>query len=224
MPERPSGGPPDEPDVGEEIAESESVESSADGPLPGDVTRLLARWNDGDPQALDHLLPLILADLRQMAARRLRGEADSRTLQPTALVHEVCLKLLGKRTVNWQNREQFFAVIAQMMRRVLVEYARRSHAKKRGPGFARVTLDGLQIPGEGGATRTVDLLALDEALRALIQVSPRQARVVELRYFVGVTIEETAKILSVSVATVKREWMFARLFLFDRLSRKGGGS
>lgn len=179
-----------------------------------DVTRLLDAWSGGDPEALDRLMPLVVGDLRQVAAKYLAGEDAAHTLQPTALVNEVYLRLAGRRTVHWQNRAQFFAVAAEIMRRILVDHARRRKRAKHGHGLLRVPLDeSIPLPEDD-----LDLIALDAALDRLAAIDPRQSRVVELRYFAGLTIEETAAVLECSPMTVKREWRTARLWLFDELS------
>ena len=180
-----------------------------------EVSELLDAWSGGNPQALSHLMPLVVDDLRQVAARYLSGEGPGHTLQPTALVNEVFLRLAGRRTVHWRNRAQFFAVAAEIMRRILVDHARRRRTERHGSGLVRVPLDDA-IPL---AEDDIDVVALDEALQHLETLDPRQAKIVELRYFAGLTIEETAEILDVSPMTVKREWKTARLWLFRELRR-----
>jgi RNA polymerase sigma factor (TIGR02999 family) len=178
-----------------------------------DVTRLLDAWSGGDPQALDRLMPLVVGDLRQVAAKYLASEDAGHTLQPTALVNEVYLRLAGRHTVQWENRAQFFAVAAGIMRRILVDHARRRKRAKHGHGLLRVPLDEeIPLPEDD-----VDLVALDAALDRLEAIDPRQSRVVELRYFAGLTIEETASVMECSPMTVKREWRTARLWLFGEL-------
>jgi RNA polymerase sigma-70 factor (ECF subfamily) len=182
-----------------------------------DVTRLLQDWGQGDPSALERLIPLVFDDLRQIAGRMFQRESDGHTLQPTALVNEVYLKLTDQRKMHWQNREQFFGVAALMMRRILVDYAKGRQAAKRGSGLPRVPLDeALAIP----ELRGIDIIALDEALTRLAEIDPRQGQIVGLRFFVGLDNEEIAKTLNVSVTTVKREWRTARLWLFRELSRR----
>ncbi len=182
-----------------------------------DVTRLLQDWGQGDPSALERLIPLVFDDLRQIAGRMFQRESDGHTLQPTALVNEVYLKLTDQRKMHWQNREQFFGVAALMMRRILVDYAKGRQAAKRGSGLPRVPLDeALAIP----ELRGIDIIALDEALTRLAEIDPRQGQIVGLRFFVGLDNEEIAKTLKVSVTTVKREWRTARLWLFRELSRR----
>jgi RNA polymerase sigma factor (TIGR02999 family) len=178
-------------------------------PAPG-VTGLLQAWGDGDPAALDKLVPIVYQELRRQAHRYLRREARGHTLQTTALVNEAYLRLVGQREAHWQNRSHFFAIAGQLMRRVLVDYARRHHAAKRGGAAIQVPLDEEAI---AAATSEVDLVALDEALTKLANLDPQQARVVELRYFTGLGIVETADALGISAATVKREWSMARAWL-----------
>lgn len=182
---------------------------------PGAVTRLLLDLRAGRRDALDALLPLVYEDLHRRAARYLRRERAGHTLQPTALVHEAYLRLVDQRQVEWQDRGHFFAVAAQAMRRILVDHARTHQRDKRGGGVQKETLD------ENSAIsyeRSIELLAVDEALTRLETLDPQQSRLVELRYFAGLTIEETAHVLGVSMATVKREWSVARAWLFAAIS------
>ena len=175
-----------------------------------DVTTLLHLWSQGDPTALERLMPLVIEELRKIAQRYLAKENREHTLQPTALVNELYLKLNDRRTVNWQNRAQFFGVAAEMMRRILVDYARARHTAKRGKGSINLSLDdSFQLPDR----REEEILALDDALKALAVIDPQQAKIVELRYFTGLTNEEIADILGVSETTVKRDWRHARLWL-----------
>ncbi len=184
----------------------------------GEITLLLDAWSGGDARALERLVPLVVGDLRRMAAARMAREAPGHTLEPTALVNEVYLKLAGKRSVRWQSRTQFFATMAQIMRRILVDHARQRKTAKHGGEAARVTLvKALDTPAPGPDAEGVDLIALDEALRRLADIDPRQARIVELRYFGGLTLEETADTLEVSSMTVKRDWRVARLWLLCEL-------
>jgi RNA polymerase sigma factor (TIGR02999 family) len=180
----------------------------------GDITRLLARWSDGDAEALKELLPLAYAELRQLADHYMRQERPDHTLQPTALVHEAYLRLAGVRS-PFQNRVHFYGAAAQVMRRILVDYARSRRAVKRGDGAVVVNLD---EAADVGIDLRMDLVALDEALEALAAIAPRAAKVVELRYFGGLSIEETAAFLSVGPATVKRHWAFARAWLYRTLN------
>jgi len=180
-----------------------------------DVTRLLSRWSAGDRAALDSLVPAVYRELRRMAARYLRHERSHHTLQPTALVNEAFLKLVGQRDVRWQNRAHFFGVAAQLIRRVLVDYARERAAAKRGGGVERLPLeDALAI----GASNQIDIIAVDDALNRLAIVDPDQVRLVELRFFGGLTIEETAEVLGWSSGSVKREWTVARAWLQHEIS------
>ena len=181
-------------------------------PSSPNVTQLLREWSQGgDRQALDRLLPLVYTELHKQAARYLRKERVGHTLQPTALVHEAYLRLVNQRDVAWQNRAHFFGICAQLMRRILVDHARERQAGKRGgAGAVRITLDERVAAVE---EREVDLLALDEALTRLAAMDERQARVVELRFFSGLNVEETAEVMEVSPATVKLDWSMAKAWL-----------
>lgn len=185
-------------------------------PEDHDVTQLLRRWGAGNRQALEELLPIIYDELRRVARQYLRRERVGQTLQTTALVHEAYLKLIDQRSVNWQNRAHFFAIAAQAMRRILIDHARRRTAGKRGSG-EKISLDeAAPVPND----RDENLLALDDALRQLELIDPQQSRVIELRYFGGLTIEETAEAMNLSPATVKREWAMARAWLYSALTRQ----
>jgi RNA polymerase sigma factor (TIGR02999 family) len=179
------------------------------------VTDLLTEWSKGDQEALNKLAPLVYDELRRLARRRLRHERPGHTLQTTALVHEAYLKLVDQKDANWQNRAQFFAAAAQVMRHILVDYARSRRAFKRGGGFCRVSLDEAIISSE---EKGADLLTLNEALDGLAAIDPQQSRVVELRVFGGLTVEETAEVLGISPRTVKREWGMARAWLRRQIS------
>jgi len=179
-----------------------------------DVTELLRLWSDGRTEALDRLLPLIQLELRQLAASYMRRERPDHTLQATALVNEAFMKLADQRTVRWQNRAHFFGIAAQAMRRILVDHARARSSRKRGAGDRHVPLDDVVLAHEAA---NVDLLALDEALTRLARIDPQQSRVVELRFFAGLTIEETAIALGISPATVVREWTVAKAWLYAEL-------
>jgi RNA polymerase sigma-70 factor (ECF subfamily) len=181
---------------------------------PGEITRLLLAWRQGDRDALDHLIPLVYAELHRMAERHLRGERPGHTLQPTAIVNELYLKLLGRQKSDWQDRAHFFAVAAQCMRRILVEHARRRDAKKRGGEGTRYLLDTVVMT----EPRAVDLIALDDALAKLAELDSEQGRIVELRFFGGLTEEETAEVLTVSAKTIQRKWVAAKTFLYRELS------
>lgn len=185
-----------------------------DGPSPSDVTQLLLDWSRGDRTALDRLMPLVYAELRALADRSLRHERSGHTLQGTALVHEAYLKLVNQRQVRWQDRAHFFAVAAQLMRRILVDDARRHGAAKRGAGMPALALEEAHTPAPPAP---VDWLALDRALDRLATIDARQARIVELRFFGGLTIEETAEVLQISPATVKNDWTLARSWLYREL-------
>jgi RNA polymerase sigma-70 factor, ECF subfamily len=186
-----------------------------------EVTVLLQEWSGGDRAALEKLLPLVYDELRKLARSYLYRERSDHTLQTTALVHEAYLKLVDQKRVTWQNRGHFFAIAAQAMRRILVDQARKHSAAKRGSGGEKLELDeGLAI----SAAPDEDLLALESALQELEQLDPQQGRVVELRYFGGLTIEETAEVMELSPATVKREWAMARAWLYRAVTGRAEGS
>src|SRR5215469_12085695 len=187
---------------------------------PGEVTALLSAWRGGDQDAFEKLIPIVYADLRRIAARYMRSENEGHTLQATALVHEAYLQLTGERERTWENRAHFFGVAAQIMRNLLVDHARRAMAAKRGGGAIAVQLDaGTELTG----VAPEDLLAVDAALRRLAEVDARASRIVELRYFVGLTIEEIAEVTDTSVRTVNREWGTAKTWLRAELrGRKRG--
>lgn len=180
-----------------------------------DITGLLVRWKEGDASALDALIPLVYAELRKLARSYLRHERRNHTLQATALVHEAFLKLAGEQPTDWQDRAHFFGIAARTMRQILVTHARRHNAQKRGGGETAESVDGHAMPQAPG----VDLEALDAALSDLARRDPDQARIVELRFFGGYTIKETATIVRRSPATVSREWEIARMFLYRELAR-----
>jgi RNA polymerase sigma factor (TIGR02999 family) len=181
----------------------------------GEVTRLLQDWSQGNREALDRLLPVVYEELRRLAHRYLTHERPEHTLQTTALVHEVYLKLIDQRSVDWENRAQFFALAAQAMRRILVDSARRHTSAKRGSGGIKLSLD--EAATVSAATADESLLALDQALKELEKIDADQSRIVELRYFGGLTIEETAQAMKSSPATVKREWVMARAWLYQAI-------
>lgn len=187
----------------------------SEGPAPETVTQLLVAWQQGSQQALNQLMPLVYAELRAIAGRYLSHESPGHTLQSTALVHEAYLKLVDQRSVQWQNRSHFFGIAAQMMRRILVDHARHQHRAKRGGAAPKLSLDEAMAVAEPDAA--FDLLALDDALTSLSAIDPRGARIVELRFFSGLTIEETADVLAVSAGTVKREWSTARAWLYREM-------
>jgi RNA polymerase sigma factor (TIGR02999 family) len=178
------------------------------------VTGLLVAWCDGDQAAFGRLAPLVYAELRRVAHRHMRGERPDHILQTTALVHEAWVRLVDVTRVRWQNRAHFFAVSAQMMRRILVESARRRDARKRGGAVSHVVFDDANV---AAPRPPVDVVALDEALTTLAETDPRKARVVELRFFGGLTVEETAEVLGVSPETVMRDWKMAKLRLLRAL-------
>jgi RNA polymerase sigma factor (TIGR02999 family) len=188
----------------------EKMECSGD-PLSHNITHLLKEWSNGDEQALDQLTPLVYEELRHQAARYLQRERIGHTLQTTALVNEAYLRLIDARDLDWKNRAHFFAIAANLMRRVLVDYARRRDAHKRGGSSTiRLTLDEKIIAVN---EIDVDLLAIDEALNKLAEIDSQQARIVELRFFSGLSVEETAQALGISPKTVKRDWSVARAWL-----------
>jgi RNA polymerase sigma factor (TIGR02999 family) len=199
--------------VGSTVHERDSDEP--DGAAPGEVTALLRRWQGGDEGALEELAPLVYDQLRRVARRQMRRERAGHTLEPTAVVHEVYLRLVDQRQARWQNRAQFFAVAARMVRRVLLNHARDRRAQKRGGDAVRLTL--VEADAQSGP-REVDLIDLDQALQRLGELDALQERLVELRYFAGLTIEETAAVMGSSPATVKRDWQSARAWLFAELT------
>jgi RNA polymerase sigma factor (TIGR02999 family) len=187
---------------------------------PHVVTRLLVDWGNGDRQALEKLTPLVYQELKRLAARYLRRERREHTLQSTALVHEAWLRLIDQKQVHWQNRAQFFGIAAEMIRRILIDHARGRQAAKRGDGAIKLSLDdALATPNR----RDLDLVALDDALRDLGKLDPQQSRLVELRFFAGLSIEESAELLGVSPATVKREWTAAKAWLYREISARAHG-
>jgi RNA polymerase sigma factor (TIGR02999 family) len=188
-------------------------------PDKADITQLLIAWSDGRREALHDLMPMVYADLRRVAAGYMRREAAGHALQPTALVHEAYVRLIDQKQVKWRNRAHFFGVAAGLMRRILVDNARRRRAEKRGRGWERVTLAGDEPATD--SHKEIDVLALHEALERLARFDPQQERIVELRYFGGLTIEETAEVVGISAATVVREWTIAKAWLRTDLSRSG---
>ncbi len=183
----------------------------------GVVTELLAKWRAGDQEALDALVPLVYNELRKAAHRYLRNERPAHTLQSTALVHEAYLRLRRQEVKEFENRAHFLAISAQLMRQILVEYARGRNAAKRNAGYRVMLDDTLNL----FKARSVDLVALDDALKELARLDPRQSRVVELRFFGGLSTEETAAVLGISSATVKRDWSTARIWLRHQMTRSG---
>ena len=187
---------------------------------PLEVTQLLQRWRKGDRAALDTLLPLIYKELQRLAHAQLRKERRDHTLQSAALVHEAYLRLIGVSPPRWESRTHFFAIAAQIMRQVLVDYARRRGAAKRGGGAATLSLEDATLPSRRSE---VDIVALDDALKALATLDPRQSRVVELRFFGGLSLQEIAAALDIAPATVQRDWTTARAWLHRELSKTARG-
>jgi RNA polymerase sigma factor (TIGR02999 family) len=187
--------------------------------VPADITGLLARWRSGDPLALDALMPVVYEELRRLARHYLRNEPSDHTLQSTALVHEAYVRLAGQKTPDWKGRTHFYGVAARLMRQILVDHARSRRADKRGGGSVMLALDEQLV---GAVRQDLDVLALDEALDRLAGLSPQQSEIVELRFFSGLSIEDTSEVLGVSPATVKRGWTTARAWLFREMNRAGG--
>ena len=181
-----------------------------------EVTELLIRWGSGDKAVLDRLVPLLYAELHRMAARYLRRERVDHTLQPTALINEAYLRLVDSSTVTWENRVHFFGIAARVMRRILVDHARQHQAGKRGGAVEKVPIDAANEPGS--KQEDVNMVALDEALTRLAEVDPEQSKLGELRYFAGLTIEEAAEAMSMSLGTAKRRWTVARAWLRREMS------
>jgi RNA polymerase sigma factor (TIGR02999 family) len=192
------------------------MESGLSSEAPSQVTDLLTRWRGGDRQALDSLMPLVYEELRVLARHYLRGERPDHTLQSTALVHEAFVRLVGQDPPDWKSRAHFFGVAARLMRQILVDHARNHKAAKRGGNSLTITISEELV---GGKSEDIDLLALDAALNSLAEVNPQQGRIVELRYFSGLTIEDTSEVLGVSPATVKRSWTVARAWLYREMNR-----
>jgi len=183
---------------------------------PGEITELLMAWNRGDQAAHDRLAPIVYEELRRLARGYLRRERPGHTLQPTALVNEAFLRLIDQSQVNWQNRAHFFGIAARLMRQILINHAEARRAAKRGGEAERISLNDVD---HFAVEQDLDLIALDEALKNLERIDPPQSRIVELRYFSGLTIEEIAEVMGISPATVKREWSTARAWLRRELSR-----
>ena len=182
--------------------------------MASNITQLLNDYQGGKKDALDELFPLVYGELRKLAANRLRGERSDHTLQPTALVHEAYLRLVEQHSADWQNRAHFFAIASEMMRRILVNHAEAHNAKKRNEGHTMISLDDADVAAE----TEIDLVFLDEALRELAGFDPVQSRIVELKFFGGLTNEEAAEVLGVSDSTIKREWRMARAWLTTKLT------
>jgi RNA polymerase sigma-70 factor, ECF subfamily len=186
-------------------------------PAPKEVTQLLIAWSNGEEEALEKLVPLVYDELRRIARRYMKREPAGHTLQTTALVNEAYLRLIEQKGMKWQNRAHFFAISAQLMRRILVSMARARHANKRGGEGRQVSLDEALVISE---ERAAELVALDEAMNKLAALDPRRSRVVELRYFGGLSVEETAEVLKISPETVMRDWKRAKAWLYTELNRK----
>ncbi|HXY26237.1 MAG TPA: sigma-70 family RNA polymerase sigma factor [Candidatus Acidoferrum sp.] len=197
-----------------------SMQKAAQGEWPCDVTGLLRSWSEGDQRALEKLTPIVYEELHRLARRYMQHERPGHSLQTTALVNEAYMRLVDYKRMQWQNRAHFFAVSAQLIRRILIEHARRRNLK-RGKGIQHVSLEETAVVG---GKRTADLVALDDAMKALAQLDPRKERVVEMRFFGGLSVEETAKVLKVSPVTVMRDWSTAKAWLYRELSgRKPDG-
>jgi len=184
---------------------------------PGDLTQLLIAWSQGDARALEQLTPLVYAELRRIAHRYMNRERAGHTLQTTAVVHEAFLRLIGNPQENWQNRAHFYAIAAQMMRRILVDYARTNLRAKRGGEATRIALEDIDVPVREPAL-DLDVIALDAALEKLAEIDLRRSRVVELRFFGGLSVEETALVLKVAPDTIVRDWRVAKAWLFRYLN------
>jgi RNA polymerase sigma factor (TIGR02999 family) len=192
-------------------------------PSPEEITRILHQWQNGSREALDRLIPLVYTELHTLASRQLSREWRHSRLQTTVVVNEAYMKLFGQREVDWQNRGHFFAIAAQVMRRIIVDHARRDLRAKHGGRSLHVQLDDAASTPSAASVDVVDALALDQALRDLEQLDPDQGRIVELRFFGGLTVEETAAVLEISPATVKREWAIAKAWLYRALSGSTAG-
>jgi len=184
-------------------------------PSPQEVTQLLVDWSNGDEQALEKLLPLVNSELRRLASHYMRRESPGHTLQTSALVNEAYLRLIDQQQVRWQNRAHFFGIAAQLMRRILIDHARRHHYAKRGGGAPQVSLDETAVVSQ---ERAAELIAVHEALEQLATFDPRKSRIVELRFFGGLNLDETAEVMELSPRTVQREWRAAKAWLYRMLS------
>ena len=202
------------------VIESRPMTTRVDEQGQGDLTGLLLEWAEGDKAALDRLTPLVYDEIRRIAHRYIQREREGHTLQTTALVHEAYVRLAGSQNVAWKNRSHFFAVTAQVMRRILIDHARRRQYLKHGGEAQRVPFDSVQV-ALMSQPRAAELLALDEALAELAKLDERKGTVVELRYFGGLSIEETAEVLEISAMTVRRDWRAAKAWLFRRMKAEG---
>ena len=182
---------------------------------PNEVTELLIKWSKGDKAALDELMPVIHSELRRLARRYMARERPGHTLQTTALINEAYVRLVDQQGVEWQDRAHFFAVAAQIMRHILVDHARKYQSEKRGAGLQKIALDDVAVANQ---ERASELIALDEALDALAALDPRQSQIVELRFFGGLTVEETAEVMKLAPITVMREWRLAKAWLRDAIA------
>jgi RNA polymerase sigma factor (TIGR02999 family) len=199
---------------------SDAAEDASGEPASGDVSTLLRAWSDGDQSALERLTPIVFDELHRLARRYMKRERPDHSLQTTALVNEAYMRLVDYERMQWQNRAHFFAVSSQLMRRILVDYARR-HNLKRGGGLQHISLEEAAIVMAGdemGTDEEMDLVALDDAMNEMARLDPRKVQVVEMRFFGGLSVEETAEVLKVSTVTVKRDWRAARLWLYRRLT------
>jgi RNA polymerase sigma-70 factor, ECF subfamily len=189
----------------------------APSPLPQEVTQLLVDWSNGNQAALDRLMPLVYTELRQLARRYMRRERSGHTMQTTALIHEAYLRLVDQNQVRWQNQAHFFGIAARLMRHILIEHARRHARAKRGGGAGKISLDETAIVSQA---RAAELLALDDALEQLAAIDQRKSRVVELRFFGGLSVEEAAEVLNVAPNTVLRDWRMAKAWLRREISHE----
>jgi len=187
---------------------------------PGQITQLLKQWQAGNEAALETLMPLVYNELKRLAGSYLRRERPDHTLQSAGLVNEAYLRLVDQTQINWQNKAHFFGIAAQMMRRILVDHARRHKAFKRGAGMPALALDQAALPAQ---SESMDLLGLDEALEKLEKIDPQQSKIVELRFFAGLSIEDAANVLGISPATVKRDWAAARAWLYREVGARRNG-
>ena len=187
-------------------------QTSTDG-----ITKLLQGWRGGDRAALDALVPVVYKELHRLAHCELRKERPDHTLQSTALVHEAYFRLVGQTLPQWESRTHFFAIAAQLMRQILVDYARRHRASKRGSGVCMLTLDDAVVLPQ---RKDVDVVAIDDALNTLAEVDPRQSRIVELRFFAGLSLQEISEVMGIATATVQRDWTAARAWLHREISRR----
>ena len=186
-------------------------------PHTPEITEILRNWADGENGSLDELMPLVYDELHRQAKRHLRRENKGHTLQTSALIHEAYIKLVGQRSTNWQNRSHFFAIASQMMRRILVDHARTKHREKRGGDGVKLALDEAMAVAESDSS--VDLIALDDALTRLEKLDKQQSRVVELRYFSGLSLDDVADLLKISPSTAARDWAMAKAWLHRELTR-----